>query len=89
VACSYIVVPIASVFRATGVHEEAADDGPGVQGEKRDNELNVGYAHPDFLDKHANGETMQDWHCVRFRVQDDLSTMQACAVARAHPRTDF
>jgi hypothetical protein len=58
VACSYIVVPIASVFRTTGVHEEAAVYGSVVQGEKRDSDLNVAYAYHDFFDKHANGETM-------------------------------
>jgi hypothetical protein len=49
---------VQSVFRATGVHEEAAAYGPVVQGEKRDSDLKVDYAYPDFFDKHANGETM-------------------------------
>ena len=57
-ACSYIVVPVASVFRAIGVHEEAAANGPVVQEEKLDIDLNVGYAYHNFFDKHANGETM-------------------------------
>jgi hypothetical protein len=53
VACSYIVVPIASVFRATGVHEEAAAYELVIQREKWDSDLNVGYAYHDFFDKHA------------------------------------
>lgn len=49
---------VQSVFRASGAHEEAAAYGPVVQGEKRDSDLKVDHAHPDFFGTHGNGETM-------------------------------